>query len=718
LSSSLPGPLRPSAYTPFLRRFTDERARDLSDTIALYNRVRNRFQNSVWSLDDAIERVSNHIATCVLEQVSLPEITEAAAALDRCQTNVLELETTIFTCPAIHWPVANLSLKEQVDLRRFLRSQEHFLDNDDRAAETLANAIAGVSLGLLKEFQTLPASGTSSFKVPLISLLEDQGDIIDAIVLAFCKPEHGELGLFASLREQFWRNICNASGVSPDDENPRKPLILASESDLPPEEMARVYLAGTPYLDLLLLPVPFVIPMQARMEHQWIVGGSGHGKTQLLQRLILDDLHRDEQPALIIIDSQGDMLRKIERLQVFDDQDRLVVIDPEEDDPPALNMFDMATQRLTGYSRLVREQVEAGIIELYNYIFGALAAELTAKQGTAFAFVARLMMSIPGATIHTLRELMEEDARTFNDSIFKDHVARLDPTARAFFENQFYNRNAFGQTRQQIARRLYGVLQVPAFDRMLSAKSSRLDMFTAMQDGKIVLVNTSKALLKNEASALFGRFMIAQTLRAAYERVAVPEAQRRPAFLIIDEAAEYFDDSLETLLNQVRKFNLGIVFAHQYVDQLSPSLRASVAANTSIKMAGGVSDRDARALCADMRTSPDFLTRQRKDRTYPPRWTQFACHVRNVTDQALSLEVPFGTLESAPTMSAAAHARVKALNRDRYAAQPEPIVASAQPAAVAPDMARPAATSPDEPPAVALTTPTEGATPTTDDWRS
>jgi type IV secretory pathway VirB4 component len=232
----------------------------------------------------------------------------------------------------------------------------------------------------------------------------------------------------------------------------------------------------------------------------------------------------------------------------------------------------------------VREQVEAGIIELYNYIFGALAAELTAKQGTAFAFVARLMMSIPGATIHTLRELMEEDARSFNDSTFKDHIARLDPTARAFFENQFYNRNAFGQTRQQIARRLYGVLQVPAFDRMLSAKSSRLDMFTAMQDGRVILVNTSKSLLKNEASALFGRFMIAQTLRAAYERVAVPEAQRRPAFLIIDEAAEYFDDSLETLLNQVRKFNLGIVFAHQYVDQLSPSLRASVAANTSIKM--------------------------------------------------------------------------------------------------------------------------------------
>jgi hypothetical protein len=723
LSSSLT-PERPSPYIPFLRRFTDERARDLADTVVLHNRVRERFQNSVWSNEDAIERISNHIAEFVLEEASLPDIGGLAAGLDRCQTEVLKLETTVFSCPAIRWPHANLSLKEQVDLRRFLRAQEHFLDNDARAAETLADAIAGVSLGLVREFQTLPGSQASSFTVPLVSLLADPGEIIDAIIRAYCKSEHGELGLFASLQKQFWINICAASGVSPDDEKPRKPLITAAESDLPPEELAQAYLSATPYLELFILPVPFVIPIQARFEHQWIVGGSGHGKTQLLQHLILDDLRREERPSLIVIDSQGDMLRKLERLQIFDEEDRLIIIDPEEDDPPALNMFDMSTQRLTGYSRLVREQVEAGIIELYNYIFGALAAELTAKQGTAFAFVARLMMSISGATIHTLRELMEEDARTIHDSKFKDAVMRLDPTARAFFENQFYNRNAFGQTRQQIARRLYGVLQVPAFDRMLSARVSRLDMFTAMQDGKIVLVNTSKSLLKNEASALFGRFMIAQTLRAAYERVAVPEAERRPAFLIIDEASEYFDDSLETLLNQVRKFNLGIVFAHQYVDQLSQSLRASVAANTSIKMAGGTSDRDARALSADMRTTPDFLIQQRKDRAHPPRWTQFACYVRNVTDQALSLDVPFGALEAAPKMSAAAHARLKALNCERYAAKPGSVLEPTVPAPAEPAEPRLAATDRGVPSEAApgqsarTILPNASDTPAEDDWRS
>ncbi|MCL4710095.1 MAG: type IV secretion system DNA-binding domain-containing protein [Pseudorhodoplanes sp.] len=727
MSSSLPPYQPPSPYTPFLRRFTDERARDLSETIALYDEVRREFLNSPWSQDDIVERVANHIAECVGEVVELPNYRPLLEALDRCHHAVLKLESTIFTSPKIDWPVATLSLKEQVDLRRFLRSQQHFLHNSERIGDLLAGTVAGVFKGLIAELPPLPDGAASAFTVPLVSLLDEPGDIVDALIRAFCKPEHGDAGLFAALQEQFWRNICEVSGVLPDQEL-RKPLLPAGDSDLPPESMVRAYLAGTPFLDLFLTPVPFVIPLQSRFEHQWIVGGSGHGKTQLLQHLIVDDLQREDAPALIVIDSQGDMLRKIERLALFEDDDRLVIIDPEDDHPPALNMFDMSTGRLSGYSRLVREQIEAGIIELYNYVFGALAAELTAKQGTAFAFVARLMMSIPGATIHTLRELMEEDARSIHDSQFKDAVARLDPTARAFFENQFFNRNAFGQTKQQIARRLYGVLQVPAFDRMLSAKSSRLDMFAAMQDGKVVLVNTSKSLLKSEASALFGRFMIAQTLRAAYERVAVPEHERRPAFLIIDEASEYFDDSLETLLNQVRKFNLGVVFAHQYVDQLAPSLRASVAANTSIKMAGGVSDRDARALSADMRTTPDFLIGQRKDRNTPSRWTQFACYVRNATTQALSLEVPFGVLERAPKMSPMALAQVKALNRARYAALPDSAPATSPPAE--PGAPRPAAAGPAQSPFAAPSSATpaaasqaepapaaEAETPV-DDWRS
>jgi hypothetical protein len=446
--------------------------------------------------------------------------------------------------------------------------------------------------------------------------------------------------------------------------------------------------------------VPFVFTDRQRYEHTHVIGGSGHGKTQLLQHLIYRDLTRDEPPALIVIDSQGDMLRKIQRLELFAQPplaDRLVIIDPEDvEHPPALNMFDMTNARLAGYSRAHREQIEAGVIELYNYVFGALAAELTQKQGTAFAFVSRLMLSIPGATIHTLRELMEDEAQSLDRSHFAEHIVKLDPTALAFFENQFFSR-AFQQTRQQIARRLYGVLQVPAFDRMFSAQANKLDMFEAIQNGRIVLVNTSKALLKSDASALFGRYMIALAMRAIFERVAV--RRHDPAFLIVDEAAEYFDDNLETLLSQARKYNMGVLFAHQHLEQLSPPLRSSVAANTSVKIAGGISDRDARALAPDMRTNAEFVTSARKRE----HSTEFACYVRNMTDTAVKLTIPFGTLEGASPMSRQAHAALIERNRARYATSSDP--------------ARPTATGVDEPRhAASEDAPAEADT--ADDWRS
>src|SRR5262249_47418073 len=152
-------------------------------------------------------------------------------------------------------------------------------------------------------------------------------------------------------------------------------------------------------------------------------------------------------------------------------------------------------------------------------------------------------------------------------SPFAAHIRKLDPTSQAYFENQFFTK-AYSQTKQQIARRLYGVLQVPAFDRMFAAKENRLDMYEALQRGAAILINTSKALLKTDASALFGRYMIARVIAAAFERIAVPASQRNPAFLVVDEAAEYFDESLETLLSQARKYNVGVVFAHQHLDQL------------------------------------------------------------------------------------------------------------------------------------------------------
>ena len=54
-------------------------------------------------------------------------------------------------------------------------------------------------------------------------------------------------------------------------EETKRPLITAAESDLPTDELIDVYLGGTPFADLLKVPIPFELPEQTRFEHHRIL---------------------------------------------------------------------------------------------------------------------------------------------------------------------------------------------------------------------------------------------------------------------------------------------------------------------------------------------------------------------------------------------------------------------------------------------------------------
>ncbi len=127
----------PSTFTPFLRRFTDERARDLGDTKALYNRVRSLHHASPLSAEDARIDVGGDIyAACVPLSEPLHPI------LIRAIDEILRLEKPIFQCPEIDFSNVVLSLKESVDLRHFLRSKEHFHAQEQKVVPLLKQCLA------------------------------------------------------------------------------------------------------------------------------------------------------------------------------------------------------------------------------------------------------------------------------------------------------------------------------------------------------------------------------------------------------------------------------------------------------------------------------------------------------------------------------------------------------------------------------------------------
>lgn len=656
--AKLPPSPKESVFTPFVRRFTDERARDLRETIELYREVAASFSRSPWSNPDALADLHKLVADEVTSDVALPKCLPLAQAMDRCQWSILELERTIFTFPEVDFSKP-LTLEEAVDLRRFLRAKQYFLAHEERLRPLLVDALYNLFAGIVLELPEIPEEETIA-TVPLFALLPNPHELVDKVIGTVCTSALEEVGLFSVLQQRLFRNVCDATGITVE-QSAKKKLITADESTLTPADLVDAYLGGTPFRDLFLTQVPFPMSEPVRFEHHWIVAGSGHGKTQTLQHLIGRDLEKVAagECSVVVIDSQRDLIRTIAGLKFFaDNPDKLCLIDPTDIAyPVALNLFDVSLERLNRYAPLDRERLINGVLELYDFVLGALlGAEMTQKQSVIFRYVMRLMLHIPGANIQTLRELFEQGGY----EKYKRYIQNLTGTAKAFFENEFNNRQ-FETTRKEVLRRLYGILENQTFERMFSHPRNKLDLFTEMNSGKVILINTAKDLLKETGASVFGRFFLALIAQCAQERATLPPEARLPTFVYVDECQDYVanDPNIRVILEQARKQKVGLVLAHQYLGQIHQSVLDALAANTSIKFVGGVSDRDAHVLARELRTTPAFIQAQPKG--------SFAAHVRNLSPQAVSLTFPFGSLESRAAMTKEERASLRDRMRERYA---------------------------------------------------
>jgi hypothetical protein len=636
----------PSVFTPFFRRFfgteVDREMRDLRQRyaeVAECQRLHGR---------DKEQLVAKVMSYCY----EVPQLLHDP--IEKCLRTILDAEDMMFSMPPLR---SSMTLIEQTRLSNLLARKKTYFDRqkefDDKLLEALVPALTGIGEAL-PEMQA-----PSPFTIPLIYALANPKTWVSQIITHFYDRDYDDRGLFTGLIKAYTDNIYAVSGTTPDG---TKPLIFPEEAKLPLNELTERYLRGTPFLDLYQTPVPLKLSYRERYTHWHAVGGTGAGKTSLLETLIFNDLKTDDPPSIVVIDSQGDLINRLTKLEIFSQvmgekfYDKVVLITPKDvKHPPAINIFDV--KRLDAYDEVTQEQVLAGVLQTFDYLFdGLLGADLSAKQGVFFRMVARLMLSLPKtmgrpATILDMMQLMDDPTP------YLPAIRSLPRIPREFFERDFLRpKSIFQKTREEVRYRLQAVIDTPAFERLFTAPSTKVDFFDLLNKGSVVLIDTAKDFLKDD-SGKYGRVMISLILQAIMERAALPREQRKPTFIFIDECHEYFDDTIDDFLTEVRKHNCGIVLGHQYLDQASHKLRASLAANTGIKFASKVSISDARAMAPDMRTTPDFILDQPD--------LHFAAHIRNVTPAAVSIPITPGLLDREPKVSDNAYHYFRAANQFR-----------------------------------------------------
>jgi hypothetical protein len=111
--------------------------------------------------------------------------------------------------------------------------------------------------------------------------------------------------------------------------------------------------------------------------------------------------------------------------------------------------------------------------------------------------------------------------------------------------------------------------------------------------------NLSDGILGEQASQLLGQIIVSKMQLAAMSRVDTPAAMRRPFYLYLDEFQTFTgvaETSYEKILSRARKYNLGLVIAHQQTGQISQKLLREIFGNVSTFIAFSVSSEDARKL--------------------------------------------------------------------------------------------------------------------------
>jgi len=382
-----------------------------------------------------------------------------------------------------------------------------------------------------------------------------------------------------------------------------------------------------------------VLTYEQRRQDTYVIGVNGTGKTTLLREIAYSDMRQDPKHGLCVIDPHGDLIDDIIAMVPEERVDDVILFDPSDEDFPfCLSLFAPAP-RPEEIGRVASE-----IVAIFRKIFGAgWTPEIEGVvQNVTLTLLARpaefrlngepwiaAMDEIPA--LLAMERVPEEDREK---PPWKRHVE----TYRSQFYNllqqqdqipvwEFWNYSFDPLTPRPRSELTFAVLnQVrrflanPAVRNIVAQTQSKLDLSKVISEGKILLVNLSKGKLGEANSAFLGSVIVANLVVAVFARANEARESRRPFHVIVDEFQNFAISSFPMLLSEARKYDVDLVIAHQYRDQLRDWVQgATVNAGNIVCLRLGGDDA--------LEMAHEF------DATPPPGEDEFRARYRHFTDR-------------------------------------------------------------------------------------
>jgi hypothetical protein len=296
-----------------------------------------------------------------------------------------------------------------------------------------------------------------------------------------------------------------------------------------------------------------------RFRHLYIIGQTGTGKSVLLEQLAKQDIQSGR--GCCIVDPHGDLVDSCLGWIPRERADDVIVFDPSDmERPMGLNMLEADTP----------EEKDFIALEAMNMMIGLFGDEIFGPRiQDYFRNGCLTLMDDPDGGALT------DIVRLFTDDAWQQmKVAKVkNPIVKSFWVNQMAQT---GQREKQemipyFAAKFGAFITNTLMRNIIGQTKSAFRFDEVMDSGKILLVKLSKGLIGDINANLLGMIFVNKIQVAAMRRQQKAKETRVPYYLYVDEFQNFITDSFESILSEARKYRLGLIIAHQYIDQLIKS---------------------------------------------------------------------------------------------------------------------------------------------------
>ncbi len=311
--------------------------------------------------------------------------------------------------------------------------------------------------------------------------------------------------------------------------------------------------------------IRFGIKENDRLKHIYIIGKTGQGKTTLLENMIINDI--ENHRGLAYLDPHGDSIQKILDYIPKDLIEKTIYFNATDINHP------FGFNPLEKVSYEYRHIIALSLLNIFKKIW---TDAWSARMEYILTNTLLALLEWPDSTLLDVNRMLSDD------NFRKKVVNNLkDTVVKSFWLQEFakYHLQFRTEAVAPIQNKIGQFITNPLIRNIIGQQESSFDFREIMDSGKIFLANLSVGSIGEETSSLLGGLIITKIQLAAMSRVDLPEEERKNFYLYVDEFQNFSTESFVNILSEARKYHLGLILSHQYLDQVPEEISRAIMGN-------------------------------------------------------------------------------------------------------------------------------------------